>query len=317
MKRVIYIVILLLSISLAAAQYCPSPKVVTGERTHELYLNNHETDLWIKYNNNIEGVRRRAGQHSWNYPATATQAHNDLKVLEDILARIELAHEKNKLDIQRNLVSGKCKTVLPIRATGSCNSQVVMSPDWSKKVEFRPEGIYAAALNVITSGTGECSYFGKNIVPKEKEVKIPKVVITEEKGPYFDCNNIVPLALWSRTYTSTHKGRSTQFRVFSYQGWEIHCANVGGNFWELVKKVEYPTEYPVIQPAPVTGDAVGRIMTIKQLPEGQLKGVIARIDGKSPTRLNYIVKNVELRQGQKVKFVKSAAGLVTVLVPVP
>lgn len=312
MKLSTFLVILLISSVAVFAQYCPSPKVVTGDHTEHIFLNNHETGLWIKYQKNIDALRR----HSIGNGYSAAQAQVDLQVLESVLGRIEQAQEKGRLAIQRKLISEKCKSVRAVKATGWCNGQLVMSPDWRKDVSFRPEGIYAASLHVITSGVGECSYFGKDIVPKEKPLA-PPTVITEEKGPYFDCNNIVPLAMWSRSYTSMHKGKTSQFRVFSYNGWEIHCANVGGNFWEIVKKVEYPADLPVIQPAPViTGDIVGRILTVKQLPEGQLKGIIARIDGKSPIRLNFIVKDIELRQGQKVKFAKSPSGLVTALVVV-
>jgi hypothetical protein len=310
MKISIFLVVLLVSITAVFAQYCPSPKAVTGEHTERIFLNDHETGLWIEYGNNVDALRRVASQRGWRGSANAVQAHNDLQVLQGILGRVEQAVEKGKLAIGRRLLSEKCKTAIPVKATGWCHGQLVMSPDWKKDVSFRPEGVYAAALTVVVSGNGECSYFGKDIAPKEKPSE-PPTIVTEQKGPYFDCNNIVPLAMWSRSYTSMHKGKSSQFRVFSYRGWEIHCANVGGNFWEIAKKVEYPAELPVIQPAPITGDAVGRVLTVKQLPEGQLKGIIARIDGKSPNRLNYIVKDIELRQGQKVKFAKSATGLVT------
>lgn len=312
MKLSIFLVVLLVSITAVFAQYCPSPKVVTGDHTEQIFLNNHETDLWIKYGRNLDALRR----HSAGYGTTAVKASGDLQVIESILARVEQAKERNKLAIQRSLISERCKTTPAAKATGWCHGQLMMNPKWMEDVSFRPEGLYAAALHVVTSGVGDCSYFGKDIVPKETPAAPPKMIV-EEKGPYFDCNNIVPLAMWSRSYTSMYKGKTTQFRVFSYSGWEIHCANAGGNYWEVAKKIEYPTDLPVIQPAPITGDAVGRVLTVKQLPEGQLKGIIARIDGKSPNRLNYIVKDIELRQGQKVKFAKSATGLVTVVQVVP
>ncbi|MEM3154241.1 MAG: hypothetical protein QW165_01600 [Candidatus Woesearchaeota archaeon] len=311
MKRLLFLIVLLVSVTVVFAQYCPSPKVVDGERSQTLHLNRQETELWLRYGNNQNALHRLASQQGY----VAVQAAEQLKMLERILARVEQAHEQNKQAIERQLYQDKCKSTFAINAKGQCTSQLMLSPDWKKKAEYFPEGVYSGGLKVTTSGVGECSYLAQNVIVPEKQG--PKYVI-EDSGPYFDCNNPPPLSFYSRTYTSVHKGRSVIFRVFSYNDWEIHCANLGANFWELVKKVQYPS-YPVVQPAPVTGGAagIGKIETIQRLPEGKLTGVLVRTDGKGyQTRYNYVVKNVALRRDQKVEFAQDASGLVTSIAPV-
>src|SRR5574341_903551 len=308
MKRVLYLIVFLISLTAVFAQYCPSPKVIDGDRTYEIHLNDKERQIWVDFGNRpdqLQRLMRGRGSEGIN-------AVNSWQILQMINRRIEQAKEQNKLLLSRMLLDKKCPNVRPINAWGQCQGQVVMSPEWSDSVVFRPEGVYAAALNVITRGAGECSYSGHDIVPKEVEEK-PVARIVEDKGPFFDCNNVPPVAFWSRSYTSTYKGRTAQFRVYAYNEWEIHCVSAGKT-WEIAKKVEY-REHPVIQPAAVTGGSVGKIETVQMLPEGRLTGVIRLIKGIGPSQVKYVVRDVELKPGQKVRYVQSDTGLVTSLEP--
>lgn len=307
MKRTLYLIVFLISVNAVLAQYCPTTKVIDGDRTYEIHLNDKERQIWVDFGNNqvrAERLTRGRGSEGIN-------AVNGWQILQMLNGRIEQAKEQNRVLLSRMLLEKKCPNVRPVDALGQCKGQVIMSPEWRDSVVFRPEGVYAAALTITTRGLGECSYFGQDIVPKVKKQVVQKII--EEKGPFFDCINVPPVAFWSRSYTSTYKGRTAQFRVYAYNEWEIHCVNIGRT-WEVAKKVEYQ-EYPSIQPAAVTGGSVGKIETVKRLPEGRLSGVIKLIKGIGPTQVNYVVKDIELRQGQKVKYVQSETGLVTSIEP--
>jgi len=307
MRFSIFIVVLLVSITAVFAQYCPTTKVIDGDRTYEIHLNDRERQIWVDFGNNqAKAERLMHGRGS-----EGINAVNGWQILQILNRRIEQAKEQNKVLLSRMLLEKKCPNVRPVDALGQCKGQVIMSPEWRDSVVFRPEGVYAAALTITTHGLGECSYFGQDIVPKVKKQVVQKIV--EEKGPFFDCNNIPPIAFWSRSYTSTYKGTSAQFRVYAFNEWEIHCVNVGRT-WQVAKRVEYQ-EYPSIQPAPVTGGSVGKIETINRLPEGRLSGVIKLIKGIGPSQVNYLVRDIELRQDQKVKYVQSPTGLVTLIEP--
>jgi hypothetical protein len=309
-KRVaLFAFIFLLSLTVVAAQYCPSPRVIDGERTRSLHLNEKETDVWIRFGSNPDALyrlRRAKGMEG-------VRAREQWDMLQRILGQVDNANELNKVEISRMLQEKQCHETKAIGVqSGTCIGQVIMSPNWLKKVAFTPEGVYAAALNVKTSDTGECSYFPQGVVPMPGK-EMPKMV--EEQGPYFDCNNVPQLALLSRTYSSSYKGRTTQFRVFSYKEWEIHCANIGGNYWELAKKTEYQQPVSIMPAAAAVVSGIGRIQTIKQLTEGKLTGVISRLDKKIPSRLNYVVQDEQIRLGQKVSFTQSATGLVISIKP--
>jgi hypothetical protein len=308
-KRVVlFAFIFLLSLTVVAAQYCPSPKAVDGERMRSLHLNAKETDVWIKYGGNTNALYRLRSAQGME----GVRGRDQWDTLQRILAQIDNANELNKVEISRMLQVKQCGEAKAIGVqSGTCSGKVVMSPNWVKNVAFMPEGVYAAALNVKTSNSGKCSYVPQGLVPMPGK-EMPKMV-NEEQGPFFNCNNIPQMALFSRSYASFYKVRSTQFRVYSYNGWEIHCASVGNNIWETAKKTEY--DVPIsVQPAGASG--IGRVQTIKQLPEGKLAGTISRLDKKIPSRVNYVVRDVQLRLGEKVSFTQSATGLVVSIEPV-
>ncbi len=298
--------IFLLSLTVVAAQYCPSPKSIDGERTRSLHLNVKETDVWIKYGGNTNALYRLRSAQGME----GVRGREQWDMLQRILAQIDNANELNKLEISRMLQVKQCYETKAIGVqSGTCSGKVVMSPNWVKNVAFTPEGVYAAALNVKTSNSGKCSYVPQGVVPMPVK-EMPKMV--EEQGPNFNCNNIPQMSLFSRSYTSFYKVRTTQFRVYSYNGWEMHCASIGNNNWVLAKKTEY--DEPIsVQPAGASG--IGRIQTIKQLPEGKLTGVIARLDKKLPSRLTYAVRDEQLKLGEKVSFTQSATGLVIAIMP--
>jgi hypothetical protein len=307
-KRVaLFAFIFLLSLTAVAAQYCPSPEAIDGERTRSLHLNAKETDVWIKYGSNPDALYRlRSAQGT-----EGVRGRDQWDILQRILAQVDNANELNKVEISRMLQVKQCGETKAIGVqSGTCSGKVVMSPNWVKNVAFMPEGVYAAALNVKTSNTGSCSYVPQGLVPFPKK-EPPKII--DEKGPIFNCNNMPSTALFSREYTSFYKVRTTVFRVYSYAGWEIHCAGIGNNNWVVAKKTEY--DMPVsVQPAGASG--IGKIQTIRKLPEGKFTGSIVRLDKKTPLKLNYAVKDEQLRVGQKVSFTQSATGLVVAIKPV-
>lgn len=305
-RVVLFAFIFLLSLTVVAAQYCPSPQVIDGEHTRNLHLNSKETDVWIRHSNNPDALYRS----QYAKGMEGVRARENWDTLQRIFAQVDNANEMNKADISRMLHAKKCPETRAIGVqSGRCSGQVVMGSKWDKKVAFTPEGIYVAALNVKTSNIGQCSYAPRDIVPMQGK-EMP--VIVEEPGPFFDCNNIPQMALFSRTYTSFYKVRTAQFRVYSYNGWEIHCANIGNNKWEIARKIEYNA--PIyVQPAGASG--IGKIQTIKRLPEGKLTGVISRLDKKIPSRVGYLIRDGQLRLGQKVSFTQSATGLVIAIEP--
>jgi len=300
--RLFILFVLLFAVSAAAAQYCPSPRLVSAEKTSEIRLSNAEQLMWNQWSNNIVGLRRQVAQTSG---VNGQRLSEQLAMIERILQRVEQAKEHNKVEVARILKEQKCRESRPVGSyvKGECIGQVEINPV-QEGVVFRSDGVYVAALLIKTSADAKCSYVPRNIVMSQTK-QMPKEVFVPDVGPLFDCNNPPPVSQYARNYHSTYKGRGAQFRVFYYQDWEITCVLLGGNYWEVFKKAQY--QWPSL-PVQVTGDvtSIGKIAVLKRLPEGLFSGVIARTDGKTPTRVVFDrIRNEGLRQGQKVKFTQN------------
>ncbi len=311
MNARIFIFILLLSLSMAYAQYCPSPETFSEDKSYDLHLNNEEQEVWVKFNKNPEELRLRAESP---HPFTSQRAKRQFETLERIFARVESAKDQNKLGIAR-MLKDDCKNVRPTGGfRGECVGQLLLMPAVREEVTFLPEGVFAAVLKVETFGEGQCSYIPHGIsAPPAQVVPLPAPVV--EKGPKVDCNNLPYDILFAREYVSYYNSRSSPFRVYYYQGYEIICA-FDGKSWQLFKKAEY--QAPSAPPA-LTGGAtsVGVIKVLKKLPEGYYSGVIARFDGKSPTRIPFKVKSNNLRNEQKIRFtVNRFTGMAYLLEPI-
>ena len=298
--RLFVLFALLLAVS-AAAQYCPSPKIVSAEKTSEMNLNDAEQLVWNQWSKNIVGLRRQVAQTSG---VNGQRLSEQLAMLERILQRVEQAKEHNKVEIARILKEQKCREARTVGSyvKGECIGQVEVNP-FKEKVVFRSDGVYVSALLIETSADAKCSYVPRNIVTSQTK-QMPKVVFVPDAGPLFDCNNPPPLSQYARNYHSTYKGHGAQFRVHYFMDWEITCVLIGGNYWEVFKKAQY--QWPSL-PVQVTGDvtSIGKIAILKRLPEGLFSGVITRTDGKSPTRVVFNRLRGDLKQGQKVKFTQN------------
>lgn len=288
MKRLLLLVFILLLSSVVYAQRCPQTKQLSADKTFEINLNDNEREIWVKYGKDDKSLKLQLNSQN---AQTAFKANMTFKTLEQIRARVQSAKDQNRLTIAR-VLKEKCMPAKGIRGV-HCESRVLLLPEIKEEAIYVPEGVFAAVLRVKSEGKGKCEYQTGPVFPGLPK---PKPVVEAPAEPQFNCNSIPYDALFSWEYVDFHKG---PVKVYYWNDYEYRCV-FKNNKWSLLSKkiVEFPA-----RPWATAGvSSIGKIVVLENLFGNRRAGIIARTDGKSPTRIRFDVYNDELRRGQTVKF---------------